>query len=205
MDMARGNSGRWKEDLRIRLAGAALFAIQAGCAAKRGVPQATFHDPNMDFSLVHTVAVLPFANLTPTQSAAERVRDVFATVLQATGGVYVLPPGEVAKGIARVNPASATSPSAEEVMSFAKAVNADAVITGIVLEYGEARSGSATANYISISVKMMEAKTGKIVWSAASTRGGVGASQRLFGGGGEPMNEVTARAVDDLIDQLFKK
>lgn len=188
-----------------RLAWVALLVVLTGCAAKRGVREATFHDQNMDFSLVHTVAVMPFANLTPAQAAAERARDVFATVLQATGGVYVLPPGEVGKGIARVNLTNATTPSAEEVVSFAKAVNADAVITGIVLEYGEARSGSATANYISISAKMMEAKTGKVVWTAASTRGGVGASQRLFGGGGEPMNEVTAQAVDDLIEQLFKK
>ena len=183
---------------------ALLLVALAGCAAKRGAA-ATFHDENMDFSLLRTVAVLPFANLTATQTAGERVRDVFATMLQATGSLYVLPPGEVGKGIARTNPATATAPSAEEVVAFAKAVGADAVLTGIVLEYGEARSGSASANYVSIGVKMMEAKTGKVVWSASSTRGGVGAAERLFGGGGKPMNEVTARAVEDLLDQLFAK
>ena len=77
------------------------------------------------------------------------------------------------------------------------------MITGTVLEYGEARSGSASANYVSIAVQMLEAKTGRVVWSAQSTKGGISASDRMFGGGGQPMNIVTADAVDELLDQLF--
>ncbi len=53
-------------------------------------------------------------------------------------------------------------------------------------------------------MQMMEAQTGRVVWSASSTRGGVTMSDRLFGGGGEPMNIVTEKAVDDVIRKLFK-
>jgi hypothetical protein len=42
------------------------------------------------------------------------------------------------------------------------------------------------------------------VWSASATRGGISASDRLFGGGGEPMDEITSEAVRDLLDKLFK-
>ena len=82
--------------------------------------------------------------------------------------------------------------------------DADAVITGTLREYGEVRSGPASANVISLSVQMMEAETGKVVWSASSTKGGISAADRLFGGGGKPMNAVTQEAVDDLIDKLFR-
>jgi len=34
--------------------------------------------------------------------------------------------------------------------------------------------------------------------------GGINLGDRLFGGGGEPMNVVTEKAVDDIIDKLFK-
>jgi hypothetical protein len=51
---------------------------------------------------------------------------------------------------------------------------------------------------------MLETQTGKIVWSASSTRGGVDASDRLFGGGGQPMDQVTADAVRDLLDKLYR-
>ncbi len=186
-----------------RCAALAAALLLSGCAARRA-EKVTFHEPDMDFSLIRTVAVLPFANLAPVQAAGDRVREVFMTMLQATGAVYVLPPGEIARGISRTGIENPQAPTPEEVVALGKLIGADAVITGAVLEYGETRSGSATASLISLSVRMMEAKTGRVVWSAASTKGGVTAAARLFGGGGEPMNEVTTKAVDDLLDKLFR-
>jgi hypothetical protein len=180
----------------------ALLAAAAGCAARRS-GKVTFHEPTMDFSLVHTVAVMPFANMSTTQTADKRVRDVFMTMLQATGQIYVLPMGEVQRGLSRFDQVNPTAPSAEDVVALAKVLGCDAVITGSVLEYGEARSGSASANYVSLSVQMLEAKTGRLVWSAQSTQGGISAADRMFGGGGQPMNVVTADAVNDLLDKLF--
>jgi len=187
-------------------AGVLLLALAAGsgCGAHRGGP-GTFHDPSMDFAMVQSVAVMPFANLTQSQNAADRVRENFMTLLQASGSLYVIPPGEVGRGISRTQVANAMAPTPEEVVAFAKVVKADAVITGSVLEYGEVRSGSTSANLISVSVKMMEAQSGKVVWSASSTKGGIKASDRLFGGGGKPMNSVTVEAIDDLLDKLFSK
>jgi hypothetical protein len=157
----------------------------------------------MDFSLVQTVAVMPFANLSASTNASDRVRDTFMTLLQATGSLYVLPPGEVARGIARTSVETPPAPTAEEVVALAKNLKADAVITGTVLEYGEVRSGTSASNLVSISLKMMEAQTGKVVWSASVSCGGVDAADRLFGGGGEPMANVTVEAIDDLLDVLF--
>ncbi len=173
----------------------------SACAPKRaGV---TYHDPNMDFSLLQTVAVMPLGNLTSTSQAADRTRDVLMTMLQATGATYVLPPGEVARGLTRASVERPAAPTPDEVVEFARIVNADAVITGTIREYGEVRSGTSSAPVISISLQMMEAQTGRIVWSASSTRGGITASDRLFGGGGKPMDVVTRQAVRDLIDKLF--
>jgi len=177
-----------------------LFAM--GCA---GTSHNVYRDPNMDFGSLQAVAVLPFTNLTREQMAADRVRDVFMTMLQATGGVYVIPPGEVARGISRLNLERPATPTAEEIVKVAKILNADAVIAGTVSEYGEVRSGTTSANVISVSLQMMEAQTGRGVWTASSTKGGVTTTDRLFGGGGEPMNLVTQKAVTDLLDKLFGK
>ena len=181
---------------------AACALLVGACAAHRGA-QVTFHDSAMDFSLIQSVAVMPFENLTTERNAGERVRDVVMTMLQATGAMYVVPPGEVGRGISRTTLEDPESPTPEEVVALAKSVEADAIITGAVLEYGQARSGSASANVVSVSLRMMEAETGRVVWSASSTRGGVSAADRLFGGGGEPMNVVTEAAVKDLLDKLF--
>jgi hypothetical protein len=66
------------------------------------------------------------------------------------------------------------------------------------------RSGQSEANIVSLSLQMIETETGTVVWSGSSTQGGITLSDRMFGGGGEPMNKVTEKAVNDLLDQLFE-
>jgi hypothetical protein len=180
---------------------AAVLLLVAACSsgAKR-----TYSDPSMDFGAIRTVAVLPFQNLSREQTAHQRVRDVFVTLLLAAEAVYVLPTGETARGLEQAVVANPTAPSIAEVVKLGQVLKADAIITGVVKEYGEIRSGSASSNVVSISVQLQETGTGKVVWSGASTQGGIGFSDRLFGGGGEPLNRITEEAVRDILDQLFR-
>ena len=179
-----------------------LLASLAACGARGLIVD--YHDPEMDFAALRTVAVMPFDNLTSNRDAAERVRTTFANSLLATGAVYVLPLGEVARGVARAGIADPTVPSIEEIGRLAGIIKVDAVFTGVVKEYGEVRSGTAAANVIAVSMNMIEIQTGKIVWTASASEGGISIWDRLFGSGGKPMNDVTTAAVGDLIDGLFK-
>lgn len=176
-----------------------LFAFIAGCGT--GI---NYFDPNMDFGAVRTVAVLPFKNLTENEKAPERVRDIFMGKLLATGALYVLPSGEVARGISRLNISDSSAPSTEDVRKLCEFIKAEAVITGVLREYGSVRAGTSSSNVISLSLQMTEAQTGKVVWSASSTKGGITIFDRLFGGGGDPMNDITEEAVNELIDKLFE-
>jgi hypothetical protein len=178
---------------------APLLLLAAGCARAR-----PYHDRNMDFGSIHTVAVMPFWNLSQHQQAADRVRDVFSNALLATQAVYVVPTGEVGRAVSRLSPASATSPTVEEVQKLGAMLKVDGVLVGVVREYGEVRAGPATSNVVSVSVQLIESATGKVVWSGTSTKGGVTWAARLLGAtGGEAMNAVTEQAVDDLLRQLF--
>lgn len=179
---------------------AAVMLLVAAC--HRG--GRTYVDRNMDFGAIRTVAVLPFVNLTRDQQGADRVRDVFTTHLLATNAVYVVPTGEVARALSRAGVTNFTSPTIEEVQKLGTMLKAEAIITGTLKEYGEIRSGVAAANAISLSLQLLEVGNGKTVWSGASTKGGIGMGDRLFGGGGEPLEAVTEAAVEDLLDQLFR-
>jgi hypothetical protein len=170
----------------------------AGCATSR------YQDKKMDFGAIKTVAVLPFTNLSRDNLGSERVRDVFSSSLLASGAVYVLPAGEVGRGIARANLPAPSAPSTDEVVALGKILSADAIVAGTLKEYGEVRSGNSSANVLSLSVQMYETQTGKVVWAASSTKGGISFSDRLLGGGGQPMNNVTEDAVHDLLGKLFK-
>lgn len=162
-----------------------------------------YRDPKMDFGSIQTVAVVPFSNLARDQVVAERVRDVFINRLLASGAVYVLPVGEVARGITKLELQSPTSPTPEEVVKLGALIKADAVITGVVREYGEVRSGTTSSNVISMSIQLLEAGSGKVVWSGSSTKGGISFWDRLVGGGGQPLNRVTEQAIDALFDKLL--
>lgn len=199
--MAKRGLHRWN---RPEWAIAALFMLfwgtLGGCAATGDV----FRDTTMDFGSIKSVAVMPFANLSKDQLAGERVRDVFNTMLMASGAIYSIPTGEVARGVAAAGIANPASPSPDDVMKMAKNVKVDGVISGVVREYGDVRSGTASADVISVSLQLMEAQTGRVVWSASTTQGGIGMVDRLFGGGGRPLNDVTEKAVNDLINKLFE-
>jgi hypothetical protein len=187
----------WKSMLLTVVAGLAL----GGCRTMGGQ---RYQDKNMDFGSIKTVAVLPFQNLSRDNLAADRVRDVFSSMLLATNAVYVVPAGEVIRGVGKVGVASPSTPSLEDVTKLGTALKAEGIITGVVKEYGEVRSGSASANIVSVSVQLLETTTGKVVWAGATTKGGVRMSDRLFGGGGAPLNDVTEAAVDDLLAKMLK-
>ena len=185
--------------LRITTFSLVVFSLTA-CAGT----EATYKNETMNFGSVQSVAVMPFENLTADDDASARVRDVFMGMLLATEAMYVLPPGEVERGIDRAGINKPTAPTVEKIQSLGKILNVDAVITGVLREYGTVRSGQSQANLISLSLQMMEVETGTVVWSGEATKGGITLSDRMFGGGGAPMNEVTKEAINDLLDQLFK-
>jgi hypothetical protein len=132
------------------------------------------------------------------------VRDVFGSMLLATGAVYVVPSGEVSRYIAKAGVVQPTTPSVEDVVKLGTMLKADAILTGVVKEYGEVRSGNTSGNIVSMSVQLQETATGKVVFAGACTRGGISFKDRLIGGGGEPLNDVTESAVDDLLGKMFK-
>jgi hypothetical protein len=178
-----------------------LVLFTAACAT----PDDVYFEPNMDFGSLQTIAVLPFQNLTREEYASERVRDAFIGMLLATGALYVLPPGEVARGMGAIGRFPAEGPSTEQIKKLSAILEVDAVITGVLMEYGPVRSGSASANVISVSVQMVERSSGLVVWSASSTKGGIRIWDRLVGSGaGKPMSEVTEKAINDLLDKLFQ-
>jgi TolB-like protein len=176
-----------------------LLILVAGCATDD-----VYFEPNMDFGSLQTVAVLPFTNLTGADEAAERVRDTFMGMLLATGALYVLPPGEVARGISKLGRFPAEGPTTEQIKQLSTILDVEGVFTGVVREYGSVRSGSTTANIVSVSLQLIDVSSGIVVWSASSTKGGVGILDRLIGGGGEPMDTVTVKAINDLLDKLFE-
>ncbi len=146
-------------------------------------------------------ACFPHQYALSTRAGTEAVA---RAMLLATEAVYSLPPGEVARGISRIGAIGPQGPSSDAIKKLSGILEVDAVVTGVLREYGTVRSGSSAANVVSLSVQMIDSGTGRIVWSAAATKGGITIWDRLLGGGGKPMNRVTEKVVNELLDKLFQ-
>jgi len=122
--MHKPTQGEIRGMLRISLAAIvcagmllAMVTMQ-GCATRS---TNVFRDPNMDFGSVRTVAVMPFANFGKDAQGSDRVRDVFITALMATGSIYVIPTGEMWRGITGASMANPTTPAVAEVVRLCAA------------------------------------------------------------------------------------
>jgi TolB-like protein len=198
-ELNRKHGGRTRTILfRMLLPVALIFA--GACASSQ--PE-IYRDPNMDIGAIYNVAVMPFVNLSRDQLASDRVRDVLTTMLLADGRMYVVPAGELQRQVTLAGIGNPYAPTNDEIIKLGKMLKAQGVITGVIREYGEVRSGGAMGNVISLSVQLTEVDTGKVVSSVGSTKGGIGIVERLFGGGGEPMNDVTTKALKDVIKKLL--
>src|SRR5512142_1336892 len=97
-----------------RVVAAVLFFLAMAAPVCLAQVSDVYRDPKMDFGSIQTVAIVPFANLARDQVVAERVRDVFVNRLLSTEAVYVLPVGEVARGIAKLEMQNPSTPTRDE-------------------------------------------------------------------------------------------
>lgn len=183
----------------VLITGLALVAF--GCA--RNMAPAVFIKPEMDLSLIRRVAVLPLDNLTREQMAHEKVRRILVSELLATGAFEVVDPGEVNRAVAELGAQAASGIKVEEIKRLGRSLNAQALLMGAVVEYGEIRSGAVSAPLVSLTLRMVEAERGTIIWSSNVSEGGIGLGTRFLGSSRDSISEATIKAIRKSIYTLF--
>jgi TolB-like protein len=179
---------------------AALIAFMlAGC----GGPQSYFIHPTADLSHIERVALVPFKNLTQEKFAAGKVENIVATEL-LTRGLDVVEFGEVitilkAEGYGKVE--GELSKSTAE--AAANRLKVQAFILGSVHEYGVPSSGGHNYNEVTVSLKLVDAKSYTILWEATHTKKGTTTMDRLFGIGKKSTSDLAREVVQEMLDTLF--
>jgi hypothetical protein len=181
-----------------------LFAvfICSGCA-RRGVPS-FYINPDVDFSFIKKVAVLPLDNLTNDRFAGEVVRHVVISELLASGLVDVVVPGDAEAAVENLKLRPGQSLNAEQIRALGNALKVQAVILGAVEKYGEERGGNISAPEVTVTLMMADTGSGSIIWSVTKTRGGAGFWARHFGARAETMSETTLNVVREALHTLYK-
>lgn len=186
--------------LCLLLFGAATGLTGLACSGTIGSTE--FTNPEIDFSFIERVAVIPFENLSSDQQAGLRATRLMITELLASGAIDVVEPGEVEGALARLG-GSRTRPNTEEIVTLGSALGVQAVVVGTVAQSDVLRSGSVGIPVVTLDVQMVEVETGAIIWAATHTEKGKGLSARVLGTGGQPISETTRLCVRNLLAELL--
>ncbi|RJP77757.1 MAG: hypothetical protein C4524_07655 [Candidatus Zixiibacteriota bacterium] len=176
-----------------------LLLSLAGC----GGPS-VFLDRSFDFNYVERVAVIPFDNLSPSQTAGRQATLMFITELLATETFNVIEPGETARILAEVNPRSPGSLDRDQIRTLGQKLNAQALVFGTVSESSNLRNGGSTVPTVTMDLRMVETESGETIWAATHTEGRPGVLTSLFGVSGKSTSETMRSCVNEMLSTLIQ-
>jgi len=193
----------------------AMFSF-TGCM---GTMSKFYVNPNINFRFIKKVAVLPFENLSQDRFADKKVRDIFVTSLLASEVIDVPELGEVLQvmntlGIETnggqaalgVQPQRATGIITKDLAkAMGEALGIQGIILGSVEEYNIIRSTSGSFPEVSLTLRMIDPKTGSIVWAVSHTEKGSRILPSILGIGEETLTETAFRASKKIVDTLVYK
>lgn len=167
------------------------------------VPMSYIH-PTADLTYIKTVAIVPLKNLTQERGAEGKVRNVVLAEVLRRGIFDVVEFGEVDKVLREEGVKETESVISKSVAERAgKRMNIQAFIVGTVEEYGISRAGSSSYPEVAASLKLVDAKSYKILWEATHSVKGATILDQLFGIGKKSRSDLCRRLVEEMFGTLF--
>lgn len=148
--------------LKFLMLALVLSLPATGCANRY---QRNHMSVGRDMSESILLAVMPFQGVSESPGSGLVVADMMANELYALGGYTIITPEVVA---ARAAPREGEVLSPEET---GKMVGAPMILTGRVTEYTY-KSGVGEQPAVGITARLIEARTGRVLWSASRARTG---------------------------------
>lgn len=177
----------------------ALIVLLTGCSTTGH----HYTDPAVGLGYVNKIAILPLENFTAKQGFEERARELLTTRILGYGLYEVVEKGELHRFLRDEIRSSDKELIDQRIAKrMAREFNIDAYIAGSIDEFNEVRNGSYTYPVIAISLRMIDVKTGNIIWKASHNANGYSTAGRLFGLAAEDTNSVLFRLIDQLLGTL---
>lgn len=152
---------------------------------------------------VKRVVVLPFENHTDVKYAEERFRDVVSTEILSRSLFEVVEKGETERFLREE-----VVRKEQETLDLATAqrlgqeLGVEAYLAGAVEEFAEKQNGSYSYPVISATLRLVDVKTGQIIWQASASESGYRTIDRLFGFVSEDANKISFRLAEKLLATL---
>lgn len=172
-----------------------------GCAAP-----AQFMHPDADLPYYETVGIVPFESLEADRFAGAKVTNVFFSELLRTGFSEVMEPGQFQASMTRVRGGTPLNKpwSSSDLAKLGEESGVQGIFTGIVREYEMTRVGRESFPLVSIEIRLLDAATGRVVWSASHTRRGGPTMPFTSWREVHTLGELTTKMCRELLSPLAK-
>lgn len=164
----KGLSGNLNYRVSISCISVLFLFFVASCA----VSSERVVAPSPQVSKVKRVAVLPFSNISGRTYASEMVADIFVTEMFKLGKFHIEEPGNVREFMIKEGMLTIGEIDIENLKMMSEQLGLEAVIVGTVEEFDEGLTLSPKVPVVSITARMVEPGSGKIIWSAKNKRSG---------------------------------
>ncbi|RJQ52035.1 MAG: hypothetical protein C4526_08910 [Nitrospiraceae bacterium] len=169
----------------------------------------SFIHPDADFSFYQKVGLLPFKTQADDRLAGEKVTEHFLTELLIRGELEVMDPGQfnaVAAQVAGVNvPASMLELTPEQIGKIADVADIQGIFSGTIHDYKMVQLGGEQYPMISMTVKFIDALTGKVVWQNSVTATG-GPNLPIVSIGEEfTLGQLSQKISQGVVKDFYKK
>jgi TolB-like protein len=150
------------------LAAALLAGSGAGCG-KSGPPKTRAWALPTNHP---RAALLPLENLTTTPNTSEVVTRVFFAELASTGTVSLVEPGNVDVALDALRIRATGTPTTDQYAMLGDTLHVEYIFTGSLLEAGTVRTSEGEVPSVGAAMRMVEARTGRVVWAGVKFRTG---------------------------------
>jgi len=157
-------------------------------------------DVTLDF--VNRISVLPLENNTDQKYAAELARDVINTQILAMNIFDVVDKG-IVDSVLHEEAIEPGSPVSQIMLSrLGQRLNVQSIMVGSVDIAGDKRIGSVIVPEMSLTLRLIEIKSGVILWQGSGHYAGDSIVGRLFGITPDDAYKVTARLAKRLLSTI---
>jgi len=182
-----------------------LLFFLAGCGFRETLP---YHRVMAPFPTgqVCRVAVLPFANDSDFPLGDVMVKKIVMAELQDTGGYQVLQEGDIANTYQQLRLYPGRMPSLEQMQIIADRLDAEVLVTGIILEMREDPWRNATINpKIVMEIQIRDGRNGETLWTAYHNRQGADYTKTMHFGTIHSLAGLSRQMVQEIITLWYEK
>lgn len=158
---------------------AACILTLNGCAG--GSKGQTFVREGVDIGYVNKVAVLPFANNTDDDFAAQRIRNITATEILAMELFDVVDQGIVDSALREMAINRDTPLDEPLIRRLGQRLGVQGFIIGEVNGLGENRQAAFVYTEVSLTLQLLDSESAQALWRNSDSLSGYSLTDRLFG------------------------